>query len=170
MLLYGAVPITPFLWHSGWVDLCPLLWEWDRCTRTIIHFHTWPFTSLYTHVLHTEAEGAQPVNTTWQMSEGVAHTCNHVFRRFRGGDQATEDHHHGQTARDPQKCLQKLAEAGTPRQRAAVLWDGAGHESSAGTGFGLFIYSCRRLPVVSNLCKMLVFHYSKKTWSWFEHL
>lgn len=54
------------------------------------------------------------------------------FRWLRGGDQATEDHHHRQAAGDPQKCLQELAKAGTPRPRAAVLRDGAGHESCAG--------------------------------------
>lgn len=55
MLLYGAVPITPFL--QQWIDLCPLLWEWDRCTRTIIHFYTWPFTSLNTDTLNVKAWG-----------------------------------------------------------------------------------------------------------------
>lgn len=55
MLLYGAVPITPFL--RQWIDLCPLLWEWDRCTRTIIHFYTWPFTSLNTDTLSVKAWG-----------------------------------------------------------------------------------------------------------------
>lgn len=55
MLLYGAVPITPFL--RQWIDLCPLLWEWDRCTRTIIHFYTWPFTSLSTDMLNVKAWG-----------------------------------------------------------------------------------------------------------------
>lgn len=54
-LLYGAVPIMLFHWH--WVDLCPLLYKWDRCTRTIIHFHTCPFTSFNTHTPHAKAEG-----------------------------------------------------------------------------------------------------------------
>lgn len=31
--------------------------EWDRCTRTIIHSHTRPFTSFNAHVLHAKAEG-----------------------------------------------------------------------------------------------------------------
>lgn len=75
------------------------------------------------------------------MPDKVTHTCNGAFRRFGGGDQATEDHHHGQAAGDPQKCLQKLAEASTPRQGAAVLGDGAGHESSAGGGFNSFSFT-----------------------------
>lgn len=31
--------------------------EWDRCTRTIIHSRTRPFTSFNSHVLHAKAEG-----------------------------------------------------------------------------------------------------------------
>lgn len=55
MLSHGAVPITPSL--RQWIDLCPLLWEWDRCTRTIIHSYTWPFTWLSTDTLHAETWG-----------------------------------------------------------------------------------------------------------------
>lgn len=75
-------------------------------------------------------QGPLPVQTTWRM--WVSLICNDVFRWFGGRDQTTEDHHHRKAARDSQKCLQKLAEAGTPCQGAAVLRDGAGHEGSAG--------------------------------------
>lgn len=103
--------------------------EWDRCTRTIIQCCTRPFTSSNKRTPR-RGQGLLPVQTTWRM--WVSLTCNNVFRWFGGRDQTTEDHHHRKTARDSQKCLQKLAEAGTPCQRAAVLRDGAGHEGSAG--------------------------------------
>lgn len=44
-----------FHWHR--VDLWPRLCKWARCTRTIIHFHTCPFTPFNTHTSHTKAEG-----------------------------------------------------------------------------------------------------------------
>lgn len=132
-LLYGAAPVTPFCWHR--VDLCPLLWEWDRCTRTIIHFHTCPLTSFNTDRLHAKAEGHSLLRWRDKCRKTSLTFVVFISRWFRGRDQATKDHHHRKAAGDPQKCLQKLTKASTSRQRAAVLRDGAGHESGAGRGF-----------------------------------
>lgn len=105
----------------------------DRCTRTIIHSHSLHLTHMFStqrprgHCLLTQRERCK--------SNSLAMAFFFFFfRRFGGGDQATEDHHHSKTAGDPQKCLQELAQAGAPRQRAAVLGDGPGHEGRPGTG------------------------------------
>lgn len=68
-------------------------------------------------------------------------------RRFRGRNQAAQDHHHSQAAGDPQKCLQELAKASTPRQGTAVLGDGTRHEGGAGGDF--LPFSGRRAKTVS---------------------
>lgn len=108
----------------------------DRCTRTIIHSHSLHLTHMFStqrprgHCLLTQRERCK------SNSLSMVFVCCWVFffRRFGGRDQTTEDHHHGKTAGDPQKCLQELAEAGATRQRAAFLGDGPGHEGRPGTG------------------------------------
>lgn len=106
----------------------------DRCTRTIIHSHSLHLTHMFStqrprgHCLLTQRERCK------SNSLAMALALFFFSRRFGGWDQTTEDHHHGKTAGDPQKCLQELAEAGAPRQRAAVLGDGPGHEGRPGTG------------------------------------
>lgn len=47
-----------------WLDLCPLLWARDGCTRTMMHRHTWPFTLFNTHTFHAQVEG--PLTVKWQ--------------------------------------------------------------------------------------------------------
>lgn len=55
LIWYGSNNSIPLaLWLGRFMSSAG---EWDRCTRTIIHSHTRPFTSFNAHVLHAKAEG-----------------------------------------------------------------------------------------------------------------
>lgn len=107
----------------------------DRCTRTIIHSYSLHLTHMFStqrprgHCLLTQRERCKSNSLAMVFVVVVV-----GFRRLGSWDQTTEDHHHGKTAGDPEKCLQELAKAGAPRQRAAVLGDRPGHEGRPGTG------------------------------------
>lgn len=124
MLLYGAVPITPAV--NRFMSSAVGVGQMHKDNNTLLYM-----TVHSTEHRHAQCEGLRAVKKSLTLACGV-------FRWFRGGDQETKDHHHRQTAGDPQKCLQKLAEARTPRQRAAVIGDGVRHESGAGRVFWLY--------------------------------